>query len=205
MQYYLHNFLTEQPDLNFHNPEVQDALLDVARFWLERGVDGFRLDTINFYFHEPGTARQSAAAARASATTRRRRRSIPTTTRTISTTRAGRKTSTSSSASARCSTNIRRPPPSARSATAQRGLEIVGDYTAGGDKMHMCYAFDFLAPETLTPRKRRGRAWRTFGAVASDGWACWAFSNHDVMRHVTRWGAGVADRDGLSQGASRRC
>ena len=51
-QYYLHNFLVEQPDLNFHNPDVQDALLDVARFWLNRGVDGFRLDTINFYVHD---------------------------------------------------------------------------------------------------------------------------------------------------------
>jgi len=49
-QYYLHNFLTSQPDLNFHNNDVQDALLDVCRFWLDRGVDGFRLDTINFYF-----------------------------------------------------------------------------------------------------------------------------------------------------------
>ncbi|RVA98014.1 alpha-glucosidase, partial [Mesorhizobium sp. M7A.F.Ca.CA.004.01.1.1] len=53
-QYYMHNFLAEQPDLNFHNHEVQDALLDVTRFWLERGVDGFRLDTINFYFHSQG-------------------------------------------------------------------------------------------------------------------------------------------------------
>jgi alpha-glucosidase len=51
-QYYLHNFLVEQPDLNFHNPEVQDAVLEVMRFWLERGVDGFRLDTVNFYTHD---------------------------------------------------------------------------------------------------------------------------------------------------------
>jgi alpha-glucosidase len=51
-QYYLHNFLTSQPDLNFHNEEVRQALLDVVRFWLDRGVDGFRLDTINFYFHD---------------------------------------------------------------------------------------------------------------------------------------------------------
>jgi alpha-glucosidase len=51
-QYYLHNFLTSQPDLNFHNPEVQDATLGVLRFWLERGVDGFRFDTVNFYFHD---------------------------------------------------------------------------------------------------------------------------------------------------------
>jgi alpha-glucosidase len=51
-QYYLHNFLASQPDLNFHNPAVQDKLLDMARFWLDRGVDGFRLDTVNFYFHD---------------------------------------------------------------------------------------------------------------------------------------------------------
>ena len=51
-QYYMHNFLASQPDLNFHNPEVQDALLETVRFWLERGVDGFRLDTVNYYFHD---------------------------------------------------------------------------------------------------------------------------------------------------------
>ena len=51
-QYYLHNFLTSQPDLNFHHPEVQEAALDVARFWMARGVDGFRLDVVNFYFHD---------------------------------------------------------------------------------------------------------------------------------------------------------
>jgi len=51
-QYYLHNFLPEQPDLNIHNPEVQDTLLDVTRFWIKRGVDGFRLDACNFYCHD---------------------------------------------------------------------------------------------------------------------------------------------------------
>ncbi|MDG2339600.1 MAG: alpha-amylase family glycosyl hydrolase, partial [Paracoccaceae bacterium] len=51
-QYYLHNFLIEQPDLNVHNPDVQTALLDAMRFWLDRSVDGFRLDTVNFYFHD---------------------------------------------------------------------------------------------------------------------------------------------------------
>ena len=41
-QYYLHNFLASQPDLNLHSPDVQSALLEVMRFWLDRGVDGFR-------------------------------------------------------------------------------------------------------------------------------------------------------------------
>ncbi len=51
-QYYLHNFLTSQPDLNFHHPEVRAAILDSVRFWLDKGVDGFRLDAINFCFHD---------------------------------------------------------------------------------------------------------------------------------------------------------
>jgi alpha-glucosidase len=51
-QYYLHNFLASQPDLNFHNPQVQDALLASVKFWLDFGVDGYRLDAINFCFHD---------------------------------------------------------------------------------------------------------------------------------------------------------
>jgi alpha-glucosidase len=51
-QYYLHNFLREQPDLNFHCPAVRDAVIDVARFWFDLGVDGFRLDVCPFYFHD---------------------------------------------------------------------------------------------------------------------------------------------------------
>ena len=43
-QYYLHSFLPEQPDLNWRNPDVRDAMFDVLRFWLDRGVDGFRVD-----------------------------------------------------------------------------------------------------------------------------------------------------------------
>ncbi len=94
MQYYLHNFLTSQPDLNLHNPEVQDAMLDVVRFWLKRGVDGFRLDTINFYFHDrncgkPGAGTGTAQRFTAPAV-------IPITSRNISTTRNVLRTSSSS-------------------------------------------------------------------------------------------------------------
>ena len=46
-QYYLHNFLSSQPNLNHANPDVTDALCDVARFWFDKGVDGFRLDAVH--------------------------------------------------------------------------------------------------------------------------------------------------------------
>jgi alpha-glucosidase len=55
-QYYFHMFLKEQPDLNWQNPEVRHAQLEVIRFWLERGVDGFRLDVFNTYFKHPTLA-----------------------------------------------------------------------------------------------------------------------------------------------------
>ncbi|MGH3475679.1 MAG: alpha-amylase family glycosyl hydrolase [Nocardioidaceae bacterium] len=52
-QYYLHTFLPEQPDLNWRNPDVEYAMHDVARFWLDRGVDGFRIDVANFVMKDP--------------------------------------------------------------------------------------------------------------------------------------------------------
>jgi alpha-glucosidase len=65
-QYYLHSFLKEQPDLNWRNPEVRRAMLDVLRFWLDRGVDGFRIDVVHYMIKDaelrdnpPSTTRQS--------------------------------------------------------------------------------------------------------------------------------------------------
>jgi len=52
-QFYFHTFLVEQPDLNWHNPAVRQAILDVVRVWLDRGVDGFRLDVFNTFFKDP--------------------------------------------------------------------------------------------------------------------------------------------------------
>lgn len=52
-QYYYHYFLKEQPDLNWRNPEVKQAMFDAARFWLEMGVDGFRLDAIGTIYEDP--------------------------------------------------------------------------------------------------------------------------------------------------------
>jgi glycosidase len=52
-QYYLHSFLKEQPDLNWRNPDLKAAMLGVLRFWLERGVDGFRIDVAHFIMKDP--------------------------------------------------------------------------------------------------------------------------------------------------------
>jgi maltose alpha-D-glucosyltransferase/alpha-amylase len=54
-QYYWHRFFSHQPDLNYDNPEVQEAMLDVLRFWLDLGLDGFRLDAVPYLFEREGT------------------------------------------------------------------------------------------------------------------------------------------------------
>jgi maltose alpha-D-glucosyltransferase/alpha-amylase len=54
-QYFWHRFFSHQPDLNYENPSVQDAMLEVLRFWLDLGIDGFRLDAVPYLFEEEGT------------------------------------------------------------------------------------------------------------------------------------------------------
>jgi maltose alpha-D-glucosyltransferase/alpha-amylase len=54
-QYYWHRFFSHQPDLNFENPKVQDAMIEVLRFWLDLGIDGFRLDAVPYLYEREGT------------------------------------------------------------------------------------------------------------------------------------------------------
>jgi alpha-glucosidase len=190
-QYYMHNFLKEQPDLNFHNPEVQDELLAVARFWLDKGVDGFRLDTINFYFHDQDLRdnpvltpelRTYETAPEVNPYNWQEHlydKSRPEMIPFLQRLRAVMDEYPAIAAVGEVG-------------DAQRGLEIVAEYTSGGDKMHMCYAFEFLAPER-PDGKRIASVLSRFFEVASEGWACWAFSNHDCERHASRWRLGDAE------------
>jgi alpha-glucosidase len=192
MQYYLHNFLASQPDLNFHNPAVQDALLDMTRFWLERGVDGFRLDVINFYFHSEGlednppllsVLRNDSIAPAVNPYNYQDHIFDKSRPENIGFLRRFRALLDEYPASAVVG----------EVGDAQRGLEIVAAYTGGGDRVHMCYAFDFLGPEKLSAVRAR-LVLEAFDNVAADGWSCWALSNHDVVRHATRWGDSEEDR-----------
>jgi maltose alpha-D-glucosyltransferase/alpha-amylase len=60
-QYYWHRFFSHQPDLNYDNPAVQDAMLDVLRFWLDLGIDGFRLDAVPYLYERDGTNGENLA------------------------------------------------------------------------------------------------------------------------------------------------
>ncbi|NAZ35730.1 alpha-amylase family glycosyl hydrolase [Rubellimicrobium sp. CFH 75288] len=185
-QYYLHNFLAAQPDLNFHNPAVVDALLDAMRFWLERGVDGFRLDTVNFYVHDhrlrdnppapwtefppnPYEAQEHRFSKTQDENLAILQRMRALTDRYGDIMMVG------------------------EVGEAARQIDIMALYSSGGDKLHMAYSFEFLSPDHSAAHFR-SRIER-FLKAAPDGWPCWSFSNHDVVRHVSRWTPPGGDTD----------
>ena len=183
-QYYLHNFLISQPDLNFHNPEVQDALLDIARFWLERGVDGFRLDTINFYMHDRQLRDNPPLAPEL-----RNAKTAPAVNPYNHQRHIYDKNQPENIDFLKKLRTVMEPHNAAavgEVGDSLRGLELLGEYTCGDKRMQMSYAFEFLSGSGLSAQTIAD-VFAEVDRVAHDGWVCWAFSNHDVVRHVTRW------------------
>lgn len=184
-QYYLHNFLTSQPDLNLHCPAVQEALLDVVRFWLKRGVHGFRLDTINFYFADkylrdnpslPKELRNDSIAPGVNPYNHQLHLFSKNQPENLDFLRRLRAELEPYGAAA-----------VGEVGDAQRGLEIMAEYTSGGDKVQMCYPFELLQPKRATAQVLE-QTFARLTAAAPDAWPCWAYSNHDTVRHITRWG-----------------
>ena len=184
MQYYLHNFLVSQPDFNFHNEEVQQAHLDNMRFWLEHGVDGFRLDTVNFYFHSMGLESNppvkpeefndftAPAVNPYNFQEHIYDKSRPENLAFLKRLRALMEEFPGTTTVGEIG-------------DAQRQLEIMSQYTSGDDGLHMAYTFDFLGGKFSARHFRTAIALTE--AAAPDGWICLAFSNHDCVRHVSRW------------------
>ena len=194
MQYYLHNFLREQPDLNLHAPAVQDALLDVARFWLELGVDGFRLDTVNFYFHDrglrdnpPNISKQAFEVPLSNPYAWQDHVHDKSQPENLDFLKRFRTLLDSYGEIATVG----------EVGDGVRALTTIAAYTAGQERLTMCYAFEFLS--RIFGKAHFEKTIRDFETVIADGWGCWAFSNHDVERHVSRWAEFCPNREQLGR------
>ena len=174
-RYYLHNFLSQQPDLNFHNPAVQEAVLAAARFWLERGVDGFRLDVVNYYAHD-AMLRDNPPSGAVAATPYGFQRHLYDRSRPQTLAFVARLRALLDSYGAMAVGEIFDDAP----------LERQREYTDGEDRLHTAYSFFLLDADAATPAlfAQALRAWE--GAA---GWPSWSLSNHDVIRFPTRFGA----------------
>ena len=189
-QYYMHNFLSAQPQLNVHHPEVQAALLDTARFWLDRGVNGFRLDALNFAMFDPALTDNPPARQSNSIKTRPfdyqdriHNQSHPDIPGFIEQIRA-----------------LTDSYPGTFTVAEVGGTSAISEaekkaFIAGETHLNSAYGFEFLYAETLTPGLVRETVERW---PESDGWPSWAFSNHDAPRAPSRWST-AADRPAFTR------
>jgi len=171
-QYYLHLFLRQQPDLNWDNPEVEMAMHDTLRFWMDRGVDGFRMDVIHLIGKEidrndPDEAfakQQGHGSLNDVAITHERLRAI------------------------------RRVLDEYEGDRASVGEVYLLDeakmveYYGAGDELHLSFNFSFLWARWDAPALRT-RILTTLSHLQPRGaWPTWVLSNHDVPRHRQRYG-----------------
>ncbi|ALS32874.1 alpha-glucosidase [Pseudoalteromonas translucida KMM 520] len=182
-QYYLHNFLTEQPDLNFHNPDVRQAVLDNVEFWLKKGVDGFRLDAINFCYHD-AQLRDNPAKPK----DKRQGRGFSEDNPYAFQYHYYNNTQPENIEFMQDIRALLNKYPGAVSLgeiSSEDSLATMAQYTQGGDKLHMGYSFELLTDDYSSEYIRT--TVQTLEQQMTEGWPCWAFSNHDVERVASRW------------------
>lgn len=175
-QYYLHNFLPSQPDLNFWNPAVRQEILSVARFWLDRGVDGFRLDVINLAFHDaclrdnPAQASVGSAAMASLFQRHRFDRSRQETLHFVE--------------------DLRRLMDEYKGRMCvgeifdEDALETQKRYVSGDKRLHTAYSFFLLDAQRISPDlfTKALSGWED-----AAGWPSWSLGNHDVVRFASRF------------------
>jgi alpha-glucosidase len=169
-QYYLHLFLPQQPDLNWRNPEVAEAMHDTLRFWLDRGVDGFRMDVVHGIVKradladvEEGFAQMVDESRFDPPAIHQRLREI----RTLLDSYPGDRVSVGE--------------------VYILSTAKVATYYGAGDELHLAFNF----PPLYAPwdaRKWRTRIERVQQELDPRGaWPTWVLSNHDNPRHRTRY------------------
>lgn len=185
LQYYLHNFLTSQPDMNFHQPAVQQAHLDNMRFWLERGVDGFRLDACIFHFHDqqlrsnPPAVKQNTTSVSAVNPYGMQAHIYDNT----------RPENLAFFEKVRCLLN-EYDAISIGEIGSDDALGVMAEYTADNNKLHMAYSFNLLTSDKSAQYIRSQV--EEFERRVLGGGASWSVGNHDVARVMSRWGGAQA-------------
>ncbi|GJL85173.1 MAG: alpha-glucosidase [Micavibrio sp.] len=188
-QYYLHNFLKEQPDLNYHNPEVQNEVLDICKFWLERGVDGFRLDVINFLFHDQELRDNPPRDPELGPATQLEKEDDPYNTQAHIYDKS-RPENLEFLRRLRKLMNAYPGTMTLGEVGDDHPYERAAEYTANNQFLNTAYNTHMMTgiSKTLTADLIRQPV-EAFLKQPGNSWPSWAFSNHDVVRAPSRWNA----------------
>ncbi len=194
-QYYYHCFFKEQPDLNWRNPAVKAAMWQAVRFWLDMGVDGFRLDAIGTIFEDPHltphqstlpmteilrfgresrTAEEQAALTRGLMEMFRYQFSLPEVHDLMKELRA-----------------LLDEYPGDRVLIGED--DDIAYYGNGNDELHLVFNFPLMRTNRLTPAWVRANQAQRLSALPPGAWPCNTLNNHDTTRTKTAFGDGVHD------------
>jgi alpha-glucosidase len=197
-QYYYHYFLREQPDLNWRNPEVKQAMWDAVRFWLDMGVDGFRLDAIGTIYERPDLPDHTAKKTLIELTAARE---VP----------AGPLEAGEFLAEWRALSQHQVDQPGVHE-LMQELRSVLDEYDGdrvligesedtsyhgdGDDELHLVFNFPLMRPRRLAPasiRANQVQRLAELAAISLDLWPCNTLGNHDSPRVKSRFGDGVHD------------
>ncbi len=181
-QFYLHNFLVSQPDLNFHNLAVQEAMLGVCEFWMKRGIKGIRLDTVNFYFHDlqlrdnPLHSEHSTALDSPGCNPYIKQNHLYD---------KNRPENINFLIHLRKLANQYDVLLLGEVGADQETAHMIKNYTTGNDKLHLCYGFDYIGGPFSV--KYYCESINNFWGTPPKGMICNSFGNHDSVRWISRW------------------
>lgn len=189
--YYYHFFFKQQPDLNWRNPAVKQAMFDAARFWLEMGVDGFRLDAIGTIYEEPDLRDQQAGVTQEELYKMASQAQTP---------EEWEKLSPLWEEMFRYQHDL----PGIHDlmkelrqvVDAYPDRVLVGEtdeisfYGNGEDELHMVFNFTLMRTEKLTPAWVRENQKTRLAQLPPLAWPCNTLGNHDSPRVYNRWGDG---------------
>jgi alpha-glucosidase len=195
-EYYYHYFFKEQPDLNWHNPQVRRAMWDAVRFWLDRGVDGFRLDAVGTIFENEDWADQDSGLDQDELYRRSRRVRTPEDFMGVM-----------ADFDSIFHNQYDQPGVHELMKELRKVVDeyddrvLVGEtdsisfYGNGNDELHLVFNFPIMRLEHLTPQNVQQNQQERLAELPAGSWPCNTLGNHDSPRMLNRYGDGVYDAE----------
>jgi alpha-glucosidase len=195
-QYYYHFFFREQPDLNWHNPQVRQAMADIARFWCDLGVDGFRLDAPGTLFEDPELTDHASAQTQAELYLALRNAQ-----------NEAERVDAETRMEELYELQVDRPEVHPVMRELRQVVDEYGDrvlvgedsnisyYGDGQNELHLLFNFPLMRTDRLTPAWVRANQHERLSALPPRAWPCNTLGNHDVSRVYSHFADGQHDAE----------
>lgn len=197
-QYYLHHFLHQQPALNWYNAEVRQALLDVGRFWLDMGVDGFRFDVVNFLMHDQ-QLRDNPARPEGAPLPAGGHPDIPFF-HFINRYNIGQPETYQALGAVRSLLDEYDALTSLAEISCAEDALTEAKKAVGEKRLHLSYNSSLMTEEPLSAAHIRAIV-REAGELIDSGGICWTAGTHDFPRLASRWHEHLQQHDNFDQAA----